>query len=468
MQVNNLIYEDKQVYMSPLLFREISAGNRKFKHRPFKSETFSLGMVLISLFVEESDFAMCYNRMAREFDYEHFGLLKDFIRETVFAGESKSLLADFIFVCLANPNESQRLDPSKALKTLERTVADLFVREQSKTSLEGKARELDKKSSEFLTETVKSSEIVDVTKAWGELDRTSTGKLGRGGSMEIDVDDFKSFDMGKRRSVLDLGEEEEDGDVDTGKAKEGVAQIKADDIQPGESSGNTIPKPFRTSLEKDIEPELLKEKVELFPEDYVPDAEMSERDSELGKEIFQSKVEMEDSQTVPVESKLSSSSRSQTPNDEDNKTLSQESDVKLGEDSDDSFEGAELEADSDFEEGMEGGSYDSENDLSELEKELDLNETLYASVSRLDEKVNNLNDIYHQNIQNLVSYLRKHQQEDPSSQIGDGSVLTEKTGKSSDPIHNVKIRGGFRSKSVKDEIVHRSLTKGTEFPGFRC
>ena len=449
--------------MSPLLFREISAGNRKFKHRPFKSETFSLGMVLISLFVEESDFAMCYNRMAREFDYEHFGLLKDFIRETVFAGESKSLLADFIFVCLANPNESQRLDPSKALKTLERTVADLFVREQSKTSLEGKVRELDKKSSEFLTETVKSSEIVDVTKAWGELDRTSPGQLGRGGSMEIDEDDFKSFDMGKRRSVLDLGEEEEEEaeeeeeeeeDIDTGKVKEEETPITSDDMSPRESIGKTIPEP-------------LKEKEELFPEDYVPDAGISDRDSELGKEIFQSKVEMEDSQTVPVESKLSNSSKSETPKDEDNKVLSQELDVKLGEDSDDSFEGAELEADSDFEEGMEGGSYGSDNNLSELDKELDLNETLYASVSRLDEKVNNLNDIYHQNIQNLVSYLRKNQQDDPSSQIGEGSILTEKTGKSSDLISNVKIRAGFRSKSVKDDIVHRSLTKGSKFPGFR-
>ena len=123
-QMNNIFYQDKTLYASPVLFNELCQGNLKIKHNPFKSEVFSLGMVLISLFVEEAELMRCYNRRLKEFDYREFTVLTEHLRDSVFVGDLEDLFGEYLFLCILNLNEKERLSPKKALKILRKGICE--------------------------------------------------------------------------------------------------------------------------------------------------------------------------------------------------------------------------------------------------------------------------------------------------------------------------------------------------------
>lgn len=123
-QMNNIFYADKTLYASPVLFNELCQGNLKIKHNPFKSEVFSLGMVLVSLFVEETELMRCYNRRLKEFDYREFTKLTENLRTTTFVGDLEDLFGEYLFLCILNLNEKERLSPKKALKILRKGICE--------------------------------------------------------------------------------------------------------------------------------------------------------------------------------------------------------------------------------------------------------------------------------------------------------------------------------------------------------
>ena len=121
-QMNNIFYQDKTLYMSPVLFNELCQGNLRIKHNPFKSEVFSLGMVILSIFIDETDVDRCFNRRQKEFDYREFTMIADHLKNTVFTGNIEDLLGEYLFLCILNLNEKERLSPKKALKILRKGI----------------------------------------------------------------------------------------------------------------------------------------------------------------------------------------------------------------------------------------------------------------------------------------------------------------------------------------------------------
>lgn len=417
--------------------------------------------------------------MGRVFDYDHFGLLKDFVRETVFIGESESILSDFIFVCLANPNESQRLDPIKALGTLEKTIADLFVG--------------DVKSSEALTDTVKSSEI---RAGWGSVGRGSEELAGGRASLDVKVEDFAEVGlagqfggMEKRKSVMQLEEEEqnEERGEDINDQNQGNKKEEEEDEEKEKEEVENQNEEIRISEEQEGPKEKNQENqmsdndsqekivhIDNFdPESPEISETKTEKESTNSNEIFESKVEIEDSQTMKTEQTPAKLSESQNPpksdinqstspqKAEENQsndppsTLKEDSSLPISpqsKDSDYQLADTELDADSEIEEGF--AKIRQENNKNGEACSVD--ETLYASVSRLDEKVNNLNDIYHQNIQNLHSFLLGNQKEENGSLGDGGSTFTD-------------LRKGSLDMISRDGkgIQQKSLTKGFLFFFFR-
>lgn len=125
-QMNNIFYQDKALFMSPVMFDTLSRGKVKVKHNPFKSEVFALGMVIISLFVEEDEILKCYNRRTKSFDVQQFRRIEDYLKKSVFVGHIEDLIGEYLFLCVLNLDEKQRLTPKKALKILRKGVCQVL------------------------------------------------------------------------------------------------------------------------------------------------------------------------------------------------------------------------------------------------------------------------------------------------------------------------------------------------------
>ena len=97
-QMNNIFYQDKALFMSPAMFDTLSAGQVKVRHNPFKSEVFSLGMVIISLFIDESEILKCYARRTKCFDVDHFRHIEEHLKKSVFVGHIEDLIGEYLFL----------------------------------------------------------------------------------------------------------------------------------------------------------------------------------------------------------------------------------------------------------------------------------------------------------------------------------------------------------------------------------
>lgn len=140
-QRNNLVYENKNIFMSPAMFNQLSRGAQRVEHNPFKSEVFALGMVLLSMFTDDVDLGMCYNRMSKQFDVLHFKSIFMDLNKHFFSGKIERLISDFLFDCMLNLDEKVRLSPRKCLHRLRYEVAPAMLRELEKHQMELRMRE---------------------------------------------------------------------------------------------------------------------------------------------------------------------------------------------------------------------------------------------------------------------------------------------------------------------------------------
>ena len=128
-QRNNLVYEDKNIFMSPEMFEQLSQGKDSVKHHPFKSECFSLGMVLLSMYTDEFDLSICYNRIEKEFDVNQFELICSDLKRHFFVGKIEEIISSFLFQFILNLSPKARCSPKKTLKILSNKVAPRILKE---------------------------------------------------------------------------------------------------------------------------------------------------------------------------------------------------------------------------------------------------------------------------------------------------------------------------------------------------
>lgn len=60
----------KPLYTAPKLFNGLISGQKKIKHKLFKSELFSLGMILLEVFVGSEEIQEVYDYQKEVFSYK--------------------------------------------------------------------------------------------------------------------------------------------------------------------------------------------------------------------------------------------------------------------------------------------------------------------------------------------------------------------------------------------------------------
>ena len=128
-QRNSLIYEDKILFMSPEMFLQLAKGQEEISHHPFKSECFSIGMVLLSMYVDENDLIMCYNRHEMKFDSVYFEIISEDLKKNFFIGTIEEMISNFLFSHVLKINQDKRLSPRKTLKLLSDKIAPKILGE---------------------------------------------------------------------------------------------------------------------------------------------------------------------------------------------------------------------------------------------------------------------------------------------------------------------------------------------------
>ncbi len=121
-QLMNL-QQGENLYMAPKVFEHISKGKDRMHHNPFKSEVFSLGMIALSMLMEEEEKLQdIYNTELCCFDFTKFSEIVEEIRKELFRKGDLEIVGDFLFYCLLNLNPQERMTPSKSLIVLEKTI----------------------------------------------------------------------------------------------------------------------------------------------------------------------------------------------------------------------------------------------------------------------------------------------------------------------------------------------------------
>jgi serine/threonine protein kinase len=112
-QLNN-IKAKKPLYMSPALFSALTKKEPKVRHNPFKSDIFSLGMILLEAGLLES-VQQVYNQSNNEIDHE---ILVDLV-EKFFLKYNRNFILQEIILVMLEFSEKLRQEPIKLLKTLQ-------------------------------------------------------------------------------------------------------------------------------------------------------------------------------------------------------------------------------------------------------------------------------------------------------------------------------------------------------------
>ena len=138
-QQSSLIYDDKHVFMSPGLFEQLSWGRMHARHDPFKSEVFSLGMVLMSMYIDFNDMSCCYDRVNRRFDVEHLHSILDDMNTYFFVGKIERLISEFVYSSMLQPDERKRMSPKQCLDRLKSEVIPSMLAELEHVDSDGQS-----------------------------------------------------------------------------------------------------------------------------------------------------------------------------------------------------------------------------------------------------------------------------------------------------------------------------------------
>ncbi len=79
-------------------------------------------MIVLCMLGNEEDIQKIYVHDEKRFDKRQFSLIVNQLRQEYFVSSDMQLLGDFIFYCILNPNERERVTPRKATLILEKTA----------------------------------------------------------------------------------------------------------------------------------------------------------------------------------------------------------------------------------------------------------------------------------------------------------------------------------------------------------
>lgn len=136
------------LYMAPALFLAFSTEQYKIKHNPYKSDLFSLGLVMLETGILDS-IQKIFNRETKQID---FVLLMSKIKQFVQIYRGETLLEKMLLSML-ELEESNRLDPRKLILQLQKSSSPAgeenkdFVN-QAKENEEKSAKKIDEKDEE--------------------------------------------------------------------------------------------------------------------------------------------------------------------------------------------------------------------------------------------------------------------------------------------------------------------------------
>jgi serine/threonine protein kinase len=201
-QRNNLVYENKNIFMSPKMFHSLSRGHGKVHHNPFKSEVFSLGMVMLSMFTDDVDLGMCFNRFSKQFDELHFKSIFVDLNKHFFSGKIERLISDFLFDSMLNLDENSRLSPRKCLQKLRFEVAPAMLRELERHQMELRMKQ--EKANQDFEEALQQEETKE--NGGGSENVEETKEESGSGGLELDLENegFEEshfFDTGGKGEV---------------------------------------------------------------------------------------------------------------------------------------------------------------------------------------------------------------------------------------------------------------------------
>lgn len=116
------IHQDQFLYMSPILFEELCKNVLEVEHNPFKSEVFSIGMLILDFYAQEETLQGIYNKSTGEFEKNIFHKVLNDVKSTVFADSETKMIGDFISDILLNLSEKDRKTSISALKIFRETL----------------------------------------------------------------------------------------------------------------------------------------------------------------------------------------------------------------------------------------------------------------------------------------------------------------------------------------------------------
>lgn len=132
-QKNLMMYPENLLYMSPEMFEDILHKRPSTGRNLFKSEVFSLGMVLLSMFLDPFELEMFYNKYTRRFDRSFFrGIVLD-MKNNVFSGNVfNEQISNFLFDNMLCLDQERRLGPRQCADKLKNEIAPLMLKELEK------------------------------------------------------------------------------------------------------------------------------------------------------------------------------------------------------------------------------------------------------------------------------------------------------------------------------------------------
>jgi serine/threonine protein kinase len=135
-QKNLLMYPENLLYMSPELFEDIMRKKSSKGRDLYKSEVFSLGMVLLSMFLDAFELEMCYNKATCSFDNEFFESIVEDMKLNVFSGNLfNEQISNFLFENILCVDPQKRLGPKDCVDKLKNKIAPLMLKELERVQI---------------------------------------------------------------------------------------------------------------------------------------------------------------------------------------------------------------------------------------------------------------------------------------------------------------------------------------------
>lgn len=161
-QLNNL-RNDKDIFMSPILFKSLINKERKIKHNPFKSDVFSLGLIILQAGLLKP-VQHIYNKKDKTFNEN---VIVDLVDE-FFMNYSESFILQEILMNMLEFSEKLRQEPKKLLSSLRKLKAYFLAQKSDNSNVSGNVSLLDKLNFENQGYNLKENYLVNLSYIYGK------------------------------------------------------------------------------------------------------------------------------------------------------------------------------------------------------------------------------------------------------------------------------------------------------------